>query len=118
MHTAIITGGTRGIGRAIAAAIVKDGGRVMIAGVDTARVAEAVRGLGTSAGDRVAGQVADVRDRAAADALIDATVRRFGGFDVLVNNAAVGLFSPVESTSDDDWRSVIETNLSGPFLCT
>ena len=122
MHTAIVTGGTRGIGRSIAAAILKEGGRVVIAGVDQARVTEAVRALRHDASaeraDRIDGRVADMRDPAAVEALIEHAGTRFGGFNVLVNNAGIGRFSSVAETSDDEWRSVIDTNLSGPFFCS
>ena len=119
MHTAIVTGGSRGIGRAIAAAIVRDGGRVMISGTQQSHIDETVRALGAAAGDpsRVAGLLADVRDRKAVDALVAKTAERFGGFDVLVNNAGVGAFSEVGAMSDADWSRVIDTNLTGAFLC-
>lgn len=119
MHTAIVTGGTRGIGLAIAAAILGDGGRVMIAGLDSRRVADAVRNLAQAVdATRVDGLAADVRDPAAVQAIVDAAVARFGGFDVLVNNAGIGRFAPVAETTDADWRAVIDTNLSGPFYCS
>lgn len=120
MHTAIVTGGSRGIGLAIARAILADGGRVMVTGRERSRVDAATETLGRSAGDsaRVAGVVADVRERASVDALIDETERRFGGFDTLVNNAGVGAFASVADMTDADWHRVIETNLTGVFYCS
>jgi 3-oxoacyl-[acyl-carrier protein] reductase len=118
MHTAIVTGGSRGIGLAIAQAIVRDGGRVMISGQRQSHIDAAVRELVAAADDsRVSGLLADVRDRAAVEALVSKTVERFGGFDVLVNNAGVGAFAEVETMSDQDWARVIDTNLTGAFLC-
>ena len=116
---AIVTGGTRGIGRAIARAILADGGRVMVTGVDPERLDAAVQSLGDEVGDggRVAGLVADVRDRVAVERLVVETVNRFGGVDALINNAGVGLFGDVASMSDADWNRVIETNITGPFYC-
>ena len=70
MRTAIVTGGTRGIGRAIAAAILGEGGRVMITGRDDRRVGDAVAALSANAPDRVAGAAVDVRDRAAVERLM------------------------------------------------
>jgi NAD(P)-dependent dehydrogenase (short-subunit alcohol dehydrogenase family) len=118
MRTAIVTGGTRGIGRAIATAILADGGRVMITGRDRQRVAETVAALSVAAADRVDGAAVDVRNRAAVEGLMADTASRFGGFDTLVNNAGIGRFPEVASMTDDDWESVIGTNLTGPFYCS
>lgn len=119
MYRAMVTGGTKGIGRAIAGAIVGAGGRVMITGRDRARVDAAVQSLASEAGDpeRVAGSVADVRDRAAVDRTVAETVTRFGGLDTLINNAGIGIFKEVTSMSDDDWDRVLGTNLTGVFYC-
>src|SRR5262245_28028885 len=97
MRRAMVTGGSRGIGYAIAKAILADGGRVMVTGTDAARVSAAAAALGAAAGDgsRVAGMVADVRNRAAVEAAIAEAAERFGGLDTLVNNAGVGLFGDV-----------------------
>lgn len=124
MHTAIVTGGTKGIGYAIAAAILEMGGKVMISGRSDPGVATAVERLsqqvGQKAGDspRVLGRAVDVRDRAAVDAMVVAAVTAFGSVNTLVNNAGVGVFTNVEQTSDDDWDRVIDTNLTGVFYCT
>lgn len=119
IRTAIVTGGSRGIGRAVASAILAEGGRVMITGVDETRLAEAVAALSADAGDaaRVAGVVADVRDKARVDWLCAETARRFGGFDTVINNAGVGRFAEVSAMTGDDWQRVIETNLTGVFYC-
>jgi NAD(P)-dependent dehydrogenase (short-subunit alcohol dehydrogenase family) len=115
----IVTGGSRGIGFAIAKAIAGAGGSVMITGLDASRIDQAVRKLGQAGGSaRVDGAAVDVRDRAAVKKLVDETVRKFGGLDLLVNNAGVGAFADVASMSDDDWARVIDTNLSGVFFCT
>ena len=120
MRRAIVTGGTRGIGRAIAKAILSDGGAVTITGVNAQRLDIAVRSLAAEVGDteRVAGLAVDVRDRAAVDQMVADASRRFGGLDVLVNNAGIGVFGEIASTTDEDWNRVIETNLTGPFYCT
>jgi NAD(P)-dependent dehydrogenase (short-subunit alcohol dehydrogenase family) len=119
MRRSIVTGGTRGIGFAIARALLDAGGRVMITGRDAARVAAAVDSLSAGGvGDRVAGTAVDVRDREGVDALVADTVRRFGGLDALINNAGVGIFSAIESMSDADWAAVMDTNVTGPFYTT
>ncbi len=120
MMRSIVTGGTRGIGLAIAEALLKDDGRVMITGREQSRVDEVVRALGKGISDasRVAGMAVDVRDRLAVETLITETSRRFGGIDVLVNNAGVGVFTNAASMSDHDWDRVIGTNLTGVFYAT
>jgi NAD(P)-dependent dehydrogenase (short-subunit alcohol dehydrogenase family) len=121
MHRAIVTGGTRGIGLAIAKAIAGSGGHVMVTGRDHGQMDAAVQEIGATAGSdpsRVAGMAVDVRDRAGVTALVADTVARFGGLDVLVNNAGVGAFAEVAAMSDEDWARVIDTNLTGVFYCT
>jgi 3-oxoacyl-[acyl-carrier protein] reductase len=116
---AIVTGGSRGIGLAIAAALLKDGAAVVITGLKKANLDAAVADL-ARAGDasRVHGVVADVRDRAAVDALVADTEKRFGRLDILVNNAGLGVFADVAAMTDEDWRRQIDTNLTGVFYCT
>jgi 3-oxoacyl-[acyl-carrier protein] reductase len=118
--TAIVTGGSRGIGRAIAAAILGVGGQVMIAGREAERVHRTVDELGRACGDpdRVAGSQADVRNRTSVENLISAAGRRFGRVDTLVNNAGVGRFGDVAAFSDEDWDDIIGTNVTGAFYCS
>lgn len=113
-RTALVTGGTRGIGRAIAAELRAHGADVVVTGRDKARAESAAAGIG----DRVLGLGADVSDPEAVDRLTRAVVDRFGTIDVLVNNAGVGHFGPVADMSVDTWRDVIGTNLTGAFLCS
>ena len=117
---AIVTGGTRGIGFAIAKAMVAGGCRVMITGRDKRRITEAVSRLGSSAanGGSIEGRVADVRDRAAVERAILDAAASFESLDTLVNNAGVGAFGPVTDLSDADWHSVLDTNLTGVFYAT
>jgi 3-oxoacyl-[acyl-carrier protein] reductase len=110
---AIVTGGSRGIGYAIAQALVVEGASVAITGRDSKHVAAAAERLGA----RAHGEPADVRDAAAAARAIDTVVDRFGGLDVLVNNAGVGSFAHVAEMTVDGWQQVIDTNLSGVFYC-
>jgi NAD(P)-dependent dehydrogenase (short-subunit alcohol dehydrogenase family) len=119
MHNAIVTGGTRGIGYAIAMAIRSIGGNVMITGTDQGRVDRAVATLAATTGDgQVAGSATDVRDRAAVDRLVADTVARFGSLDILVNNAGIGVFKDVASTTDEEWSRTLDVNLTGVFYCT
>ena len=115
---AIVTGGSRGIGRAVAAALLQQGMHVAISGVHRAHLESAEAGLSSvAAGSRLLTFEADVRDHLAVQSLADETVRRLGGLDVLVNNAGVGAFGDVEAMAHDEWRRVIDTNLTGVFNC-
>jgi 3-oxoacyl-[acyl-carrier protein] reductase len=116
---AIVTGGSRGIGRAIAAAFLRDGINVTITGVNPAHLREAESALAHAgaAGAVLHTFVADVRDHLAVQSVVDETVRRVGRLDILVNNAGVGWFGSVESEPHEDWRRVIDTNLTGVFNC-
>jgi 3-oxoacyl-[acyl-carrier protein] reductase len=111
----IVTGGSKGIGLAVARALLDRGMQVTISARSAGELAEAARTL--AAGDRILTVQADVRKAEDAQRLVDETVRRFGGVEVLVNNAGVGRFAEVAEMSLDDWRQVIETNLSGVFYC-
>jgi NAD(P)-dependent dehydrogenase (short-subunit alcohol dehydrogenase family) len=114
---AIVTGGSRGIGRAIAAALLRQGAQVTVTGVNKEHLREAEDELArdAAAGARVTAVAADVRDHLAVQSLVDETARRRGGLDILVNNAGVGWFGNVESQDVDDWRRVIDTNVTGIF---
>jgi 3-oxoacyl-[acyl-carrier protein] reductase len=112
---AVVTGGSKGIGFAIARALVEEGCRVAITARTANELERAAQALG--GGDRVHAVAADVRDPAQAARAMDETVKRFGGLDILVNNAGVGRFANVADMSADDWRQVIDTNLSGVFYC-
>jgi len=111
---AVVTGSTKGIGRAIAVKLLEEGAWVVISARSAGEVAQVARELG--ARGEVEGVPCDVRVRGQVDALIQAAVRRFGGLDILVNNAGVGVFRHVAEMSDEDWGATLETNLSGVFF--
>ena len=117
--TAIVTGGSRGIGLATAQALAVEGAAVVISGTDQARLDQARAGMAASldAAERILTVKADVRRAADVDRLVAAAVERFGGLDILVNNAGVGGFRDVAAMSADDWHRVIDTNLTGVFHC-
>ena len=113
---AIVTGGNGGIGLGMARGLARAGARVVVAGrnVDKATVAIAeLRALGP---DPLALAV-DVRDEASVSALVDETMRRCGRIDILVNNAGMNIRKPPQDLASDEWRQVIDTNLTGVFLC-
>jgi 3-oxoacyl-[acyl-carrier protein] reductase len=115
---AVVTGGSRGIGFAIAHALVADGAKVAITGLNESHLADA-RGRLERAGHGGPGAVetrrADVRKYADVEQAIGTTVKRFGGIDILVNNAGVGVFTDVAEMTPAQWTDVIETNLTGVF---
>jgi NAD(P)-dependent dehydrogenase (short-subunit alcohol dehydrogenase family) len=112
--TAIVTGGSRGIGLAIARALVTSDVNVMITGTKEKPLEDAMRELGALA----MAQRADVRDYADVERAFNAAAAHFGGVDILVNNAGVGVFTPVANMSIDQWHHVIETNVTGVFYCS
>ncbi|MCA1642811.1 MAG: SDR family oxidoreductase [Acidobacteria bacterium] len=115
--SAVVTGSTKGIGRAIAEALVREGMNVCVSARDVDEIKRAVDELGDAGDARVTGAVCDVRDYESVRALFAHAVAEFGGVDVLVNNAGVGKFGRVDETSPEDFRAVLETNLFGVFYC-
>jgi NAD(P)-dependent dehydrogenase (short-subunit alcohol dehydrogenase family) len=110
----VVTGSTKGIGRAIAHVLAAEGARVVVNSRDEAAVREVVSGIGESA----AGVVADVSTEAGAEHLINAAVTSFGRLDILVNNAGMNVVSDALDLQPADWRRIIDLNLTGPFLCS
>jgi len=114
-RVAVITGGGSGIGRAVAGALAGDGFAVVLAGRRAAAVEEAATAIGP---DAIA-VPCDVTDPAAVRALFDLVRERFGRLDLLVNNAGIGAPAvPLEELEVAVWRRVVDTNLTGAFLCT
>ena len=114
---AIVTGGTKGIGHAIAAALVNQGMQVCISARSRHEIDETIAELRQSGKGAATGVVADVCNYSQVKAVFELTCVEFGGLDVLINNAGIGLFETVEEMSPDDFKSVIETNLFGVFYC-
>jgi NAD(P)-dependent dehydrogenase (short-subunit alcohol dehydrogenase family) len=114
-QVALVTGGSRGIGLGIAQALVAEGVNVAITGRGAASLADAKRRLEAAGGGGVETLVADVRDHAAVVRTVAATVARFGGLDVVINNAGVGTFVNAADMTPDQWSEVIGTNLTGVF---
>jgi NAD(P)-dependent dehydrogenase (short-subunit alcohol dehydrogenase family) len=114
---AIVTGSTKGIGRAIAESLVREGVNVCVSARSAEEVERAVSDLSDVGEGRVTGAVCDVRDYDEVKALFEHTVAEFGGVDVLVNNAGIGLFASVEEMTPEDFRAVLETNLNSVFYC-
>ena len=111
-RTALVTGSTRGIGRAIAGALAGAGARVAVVGRDEARAAEAAATIGPAA----QGFAADVGDPASIAALVESVEKAFGQIDILVNNAGLTRDNILFRIKDDDWDTVLDANLRGAFL--
>jgi NAD(P)-dependent dehydrogenase (short-subunit alcohol dehydrogenase family) len=116
--SAIVTGSTKGIGRAIAEELLRAGARVTISARNEGEVKSAANDLEKAHPKRVLARRCDVRREEDVRSLFEETERAFGGVDILVNNAGVGFFKNLEEMSLADWNSVIETNLTGVFLCS
>ena len=111
---AAVTGGTRGIGRAIAERLLAEGARVAICGRSADAVERAVREMG----ERCAGVAADVARPEEVSKFFRLIDERFGALDILVNNAGVGIFRNVRDTTVEEWHAQIDTNLNGAFYCS
>ncbi|HWR54161.1 MAG TPA: SDR family oxidoreductase [Bryobacteraceae bacterium] len=114
---AVVTGGTRGIGRAIAQALMDEGAGVAICGRSDEACRRAVDELVSSGGLCIA-KACDVSNPEQVAAFFDWADKHLGGLDILINNAGVGLFKPVGEMTVEEWHSVIDTNLNGTFYCS
>jgi 3-oxoacyl-[acyl-carrier protein] reductase len=113
-RNAIVTGGAQGIGLAIVQRLLASGARVRIWDRDSKLLGETVARLGASA----SGEAIDVTDHAATERGTAAALKAFGKIDVLVNNAGIaGMAKPVVEYPVDEWKRVIDIDLTGPFLC-
>ena len=116
-RTAVITGGTRGIGRGIAEAFLAEGANVVVNGRSPEKGEQALKEMG--AGERALFAAGDVRVQRQAEAVVDAAVARFGAIDILVNNAGGSSgFAPVAELSDEAWQEALNWMLNATFWCT
>ena len=111
---AIVTGSTKGIGRAIAEHLLEAGASVVV----NARSAGPVEAIALALGDRVLGIVADVGDAIQCQRLVDETVEHFGRLDILVNNAGLGIFKPLSEMTVEEWQLQVDVNLGSVFYCS
>ena len=116
-RTAVVTGGGRGLGRAIATGLARHGARLVLCGRNEETVRDAAEALGGD-GAEVLAVAADVSREEDVLRLRDAALERFGQVDVLVNNAGVNpIFKGIERTTFEEWSHIVGTNLGGVFLC-
>jgi NAD(P)-dependent dehydrogenase (short-subunit alcohol dehydrogenase family) len=112
---AVVTGGASGIGKAIAAAYVREGARVALVDIDEAKGKQAAAEISTK-GEAISVRT-DVTDSASVNQMAAEVDRRFGRIDILVNNVGVRITKPFLEHTDADWNIMIATNLTGPFFC-
>jgi 2-dehydro-3-deoxy-D-gluconate 5-dehydrogenase len=116
-RVAIVTGGNGGIGLGLAAGMAQAGASIVVAGRNEAKNAEAVKKL-EDLGAKALGLPVEVSDEASCRAMVEAAASRMGRVDILVNNAGIAIRKPPEAYTLDDWRKVIDINLTGAFLCS
>src|SRR5919107_1891667 len=116
-RTAVVTGSTRGLGRAFARALAEVGANVVIVGRDRGAAADVEEEL-ASVGARTATVLADVTVRADIERVLATTVETFGRADVLVNNAGTCIHKPAVDVTDEEWRQVMDVNLDGLWIAS
>jgi 3-oxoacyl-[acyl-carrier protein] reductase len=114
-RVALVTGGSRGIGRACVEGLLEEGYRVYFCSKNPSSVEEAQSDLRDEYDDRVTGRAVDARDQGEVEAYVAEVLEEAGRLDVLVNNAGLGHFGKVDELTGDQWREVIDTNLTGAF---
>ncbi|AVD57840.1 SDR family oxidoreductase [Heyndrickxia coagulans] len=114
-RVAIVTGASRGIGKAVAAAFAKEGAKVCLVDINEKALEETVKALKESGYD-VFGQLADVANRTQVEAVVSAVCTRYGKIDILVNNAGVIRDNLLFKMTDEDWDTVMNVHLKGAFL--
>ncbi len=116
-RVAIITGGNGGIGLGMARGLARAGAGICVAARDESKSGRAVEELKTLGSDSFSVFV-DVTEEASVEAMIKKVMDRYGRIDILVNNAGMSIRGPVQSLKLEDWRKVLDTNLTGAFLCS
>ncbi|OHB24706.1 MAG: short-chain dehydrogenase [Desulfuromonadaceae bacterium GWC2_58_13] len=115
---AFVTGGSRGIGKAICLALAGAGAAVALTYREQGAQARAVVDEISRLGGRALAQQVEVRDRAAIGCAIQAVEKAFGGIDILVNNAGINKPTDFDRVTDEDWDEILSVNLKGPFICS
>jgi len=117
-QVALVTGGSRGIGRAVALAFAREGARVAVAAVQDRQALEKVESEISAQGADAVAMLADVARRGDVDGLVQTIVARWGRIDILVNNAGILRLAPLEKISEERWDETLAVHLKGTFNCT
>jgi NAD(P)-dependent dehydrogenase (short-subunit alcohol dehydrogenase family) len=116
--SSIVTGGGKGIGRAITLALAREGAEVAVIAKSDLRSAEATAREACELGSRAIALQADVTQKNSVDNMVGEVCKCFGKIDLLVNNAGMNIRGPLEQVAEEDWDKVVAVNLKGPFLCS
>ena len=116
-RVALVTGGTKGLGRAMAEALASAGASVVLTGREIGPAEEVARAIGQSEGAKTLGLAGDVATGADVAAIVARTLDAFGRLDILVNNAGINIRRPIEKLEEEEFDRVIAVNLKGPWLC-
>ncbi len=116
--TAIVTGGSRGIGKAVAEELAKNGYNIVINGRNQKLLDKIARDISVKYSIKARGIAADVKKRAEVQKMIQESIKQFNKIDVLINNAGVLLVKDFEKVTEEEFDDVIDTNLKGVFLCS
>jgi NAD(P)-dependent dehydrogenase (short-subunit alcohol dehydrogenase family) len=114
---ALVTGGARGLGRVIADALASAGADVALTAREAEAAVRAADVVATTSARKSLGIATDVISRASVEAMVAQVMEKFGRIDILVNNAGINIRGPIEELTEDDWDTVVDTNLKGPWLC-
>jgi NAD(P)-dependent dehydrogenase (short-subunit alcohol dehydrogenase family) len=117
-RVAVITGGNRGLGFAMAKALAEAGASVVVTSREEDRAIKSATSLAEITGKRTMGIAVDVTDAEQIESMIQSIVQEFGRIDILINNAGINIRKPVEEFDEASWDLVQETNLKAPFLCS
>jgi len=117
-RVALVTGGNRGLGFAMARALAEAGASVVVTSRQEERAVKSAEALSETTGQRSMGLAVDVTDAAQIESMIQSVVQEFGRIDILVNNAGINIRKPVEEFDEVSWDLVQDTNLKAPFLCS
>jgi len=117
-RVALVTGGNRGIGRAIAQALGEAGASVAVTSRDGSRAEKAAAEIAETTEQQCFGLALDVRDGKSVEAAIGQVISQLGGLDILVNNAGINIRESITDLKDESWENIIETNLAGAMRCS
>lgn len=115
---AIVTGGSKGLGLAMAAGLASAGADVVLSSRHGDEAAAAAKQISQDFGRRAVGVAADVTSPAAVQALVDRTITEFGKVDILINNAGINIRGPIDELTLEQFKECLDTNVNGPWLCT